>query len=151
EEGGVIKVDSRLVVIPAAVIDANGAPVSGLKAEDFRVVEEGKVQKVDNVATADAVPLEIALLFDVSASTDAMFRFEQDTAAKFLKEVMRPDDRAVIYTIGQKPILVQGRDTAEKATASVLNISATKGATAFFDTVGDAAKYLRTMSPDGRR
>ena len=27
--------------------------------------------------------LEIALLFDVSASTDAMFKFQQETAAKF--------------------------------------------------------------------
>jgi hypothetical protein len=64
---------------------------------------------------AMSVPLEIALLFDVSASTDAMFRFQQQTAAKVLKEVLRPDDRATIYTVGQKPILVQGRDTAERS------------------------------------
>jgi VWFA-related protein len=80
-----------------------------------------------------------------------MFKFEQETAAKFLREVLRPDDRAVIYTVGQKPVMVQGRDTAEKSIASIMNISATKGATAFFDTVSDAAKYLKTMSPDGRR
>ena len=151
EDETVIKVDSRLVVVPVSVTNANGDPVLGLTAKDFAIEEEGRKQTIENAGDALSVPLEIALLFDVSASTDAMFRFEQETAAKFLKEVMRPDDRAVIYTIGQKPILVQGRDTAEKATASVLNISATKGATAFFDTVGDAAKYLRTMSPDGRR
>jgi len=151
EEGGVIKVDSRLVVIPAAVIDASGAPVSGLKAEDFRVVEEGKVQKIDNVATADAVPLEIALLFDVSASTDAMFRFEQDTAAKFLQDVMRGNDRATIFTIGASPVLIQPRDTAEKSTAAVKAIVPTKEYTAFYDSVGEAADYLRKNSPEGTR
>src|SRR5215470_6539553 len=78
---GVYKVESRLVVVPVAVIDTNGQPVQGLKAEDFRVLEEGKAQKIDHLGTAEQVPLEIALLFDVSASTDAMFKFEQETAA----------------------------------------------------------------------
>src|SRR6185503_8333370 len=33
----VIKVDSRLVVVPVSVIDANGQPVSGLTVGDFRI------------------------------------------------------------------------------------------------------------------
>ncbi|HEX2640355.1 MAG TPA: VWA domain-containing protein [Pyrinomonadaceae bacterium] len=147
----VIKVSSRLIVVPASVIDGNGLPVQGLTAKDFRISEEGRVQKVENVGTAEAVPLEIALLFDVSASTDAMFRFEQQTAAQFLKDVMRADDRATVYTVGQEPILVQGRETAEKSIASVMSIQPTKGATAFFDTVREAANYLRANAPEGRR
>jgi VWFA-related protein len=151
DDEGVIKVESRLVVIPASVTDANGQPVQGLTKEDFRVVEEGKPQKIDNVGSADAVPLEIALLFDVSASTDAMFKFEQETAAKFLLDVMKPKDRATIFTVGQTPILVQGRDTAEKSVMSVRSIAATKGATAFFDTVSMASTYLRKNAPEGTR
>ncbi|MBK8465259.1 MAG: VWA domain-containing protein [Chloracidobacterium sp.] len=147
----VIKVSSRLVVVPVSVTDANGNPVEGLTARDFRVLEEGKAQNIENVGSADKVPLEIALLFDVSASTDAMFKFQQETAAKFLREVLRPEDRATIYTIGQKPVLVQGRDVSERSIESVLTISATKGATAFFDTVSAAAKELRTKSPLGTR
>ena len=151
EDDTVIKVDSRLVVVPVSVTDAKGDPILGLTAKDFAIEEEGRRQQIENAGDAMSVPLEIALLFDVSASTDAMFKFEQQTAAKFLQQVMRPDDRAVIFTVGQKPIMVQGRDTAEKAVASVLNITATKGATAFFDSVKEAASYLRTMSPEGRR
>src|ERR1041385_7554891 len=71
---GVYKVESRLIVVPVAVTDASGQPVEGPKAEDFRVLEEGKPQKIDHLGTAAQVPLEIALLFDVSASTDAMFK-----------------------------------------------------------------------------
>ena len=151
EDDTVIKVDSRLVVVPVSVTNANGDPVLGLTGKDFAIEEEGRKQTIENAGDALSVPLEIALLFDVSASTDAMFKFEQETAARFLKEVMRPDDRAVVFTVGQKPVMVQGRDTAERSAAAVLNITATKGATAFFDTVRDAAKYLRTMSPEGRR
>src|SRR5689334_11813550 len=74
----VIKVSSRLVVIPVSVTDAAGQAVVGLGTKDFSILEEGKAQTLENVGSADVVPLEIALLFDVSASTDPMFRFEQE-------------------------------------------------------------------------
>jgi VWFA-related protein len=147
----IIKVESRLVVVPVSVTDASGNPVTGLGIPDFRISEEGKAQTVEAVGSADVVPLEIALLFDVSGSTDPMFRFEQEMAAKFLRDVMRPIDRATIFTIGQTPKLVQGRETAEKAIEGVKAIPATKGATAFFDTVRAAANYLRTNAPEGSR
>lgn len=151
EEEGVVKVNSRLIVIPVSVTDSTGNPVLGLGPADFRVVEESRNQTIDSVADANKVPLDIALLFDVSASTDAMFKFEQETAAKFLREVMRPIDTATIYTVGMTPMQVQPRDTAEKSITSLMAIPPTKGATAFFDTVKQAADYLRTSSPEGRR
>lgn len=150
-EDEVIKVNSRLVVVPVSVTDANGQPVTGLTTADFRVLEENRNQTLDNVAGADKVPLEIALLFDVSASTDAMFKFELETAAKFLKDIMKPEDRATIYTIGQTPVLVQGRDTSERSINSLISLAATKGATAFFDTVATAARYLSSKAPEGSR
>jgi len=151
EEEGIIKVESRLVVVPAAVTDANGNPVTGLTTADFKIVEEGKPQKIEAVAGAEQVPLEIALLFDVSASTDAMFKFEQETAAKFLRDVLRQNDRATIFTVGESPILVQPRDTAEKSISSIKTIAPTKEQTAFYDSLSAAATYLRKNSPEGTR
>lgn len=151
DDDQVIKVDSRLVIVPVSVTNANGEPVVGLKPENFLIREENQAQTIDSLGDAETVPLEIALLFDVSASTDTMFKFQQETAAKFLREVMRSDDRATIFTVGQKPVLVSGRDTAERAAESVKGIVPTKGATAFFDTVRAAATYLRENAPDGRR
>ncbi len=151
EEEAVIKVDSRLVVVPVSVTNANGEPVQGLTVKDFNILEEGRSQTIESVGNAENVPLEIALLFDVSASTDAMFRFQQETAAKFLKEVLRPEDRATIFTVGQKPILVQGRENADRSIDGILSIKPTKGATAFFDTVREAADFLKINSPAGRR
>src|SRR6266404_1211532 len=147
----VIKVDCRLVVVPVSVTDADGRPVMGLTAADFRISEENRLQTIENVRSADLVPLEITLLFDVSASTDTMFKFEQETAARFLQDVMRPIDRATIFTIGAKPTLVQPRDTAEKSAAQVRSIVPTKEFTAFYDTVGAAAEYLRRNAPEGTR
>ena len=146
-----IKIESRLVVIPVSVTDAAGNPVTGLGKNDFAVVEEGKRQQVDNVGSADVVPLEIVLLFDVSASTDAMFKFQQETAAKFLQEVMKPTDHATIFTIGASPVLVSARQTSDKAVASLRTIAPTKQYTAFYDSVAEAASYLSKNAPSGTR
>jgi Ca-activated chloride channel family protein len=151
DEGEVIKVESRLVVVPVSVTDAAGQPVLGLKAQDFRVTEENKPQQIEQVSDAEKVPLEIALLFDVSASTDAMFQFEQETAAKFLQEVMRPEDRATIFTIGERPLMIQARDSAERSAISIKTILPTKQYTAFYDTVFAAASYLQRNTPPGSR
>lgn len=151
EEDQVIKVSSRLIVVPVSVTDASGEPVLGLKAANFRLSEEGRAQAVDSVGTAENVPLEIALLFDVSASADAMFKFQQETAAKFLQDVLRPDDRATVFTVGQKGALVQGRETAEKSMVAVKSIVPTKEQTAFYDSVRFAANYLERNTPEGRR
>ena len=151
DEDQVVKVNSRLVVIPVAVTDANGQAVQGLTVNDFRVTEENRPQQLDAVRTAEEVPLEIALLFDISASTDAMFKFEQQTAAKFLRDVMRPNDRATVFTIGASPVLVSPRDTADKSIAAISTIAPTKAFTAFYDSVSMAAEYLRKNAPEGTR
>lgn len=151
DDGDIIKVDSRLVVVPVSVTNAGGQPVTGLTVKDFRVLEENKSQEIAQVSDAEKVPLEIALLFDISASTDAMFQFEQETAAQFLRDVMRPDDRATIFTVGERPIMVQARDTSDKSAISVRTIQPTKQLTAFYDSVSIAANYLQKSTPQGRR
>ena len=151
EDDEIIKVESRLVVVPVSVTDASGQAVTGLTAQDFRIAEEGRAQTIENLGNADVVPLEIALLFDISASTDKMFKFEQETAAKFLQDVMRPDDRATVFGIGSKVQLISPRDNAERSAAAVRTIVPTKDSTAFFDTVGEAAEYLRKNARTGTR
>jgi Ca-activated chloride channel family protein len=150
-EDEVIKVNSRLVVVPVSVTDANGNPVTGLTTADFRVLEENRQQTLESVSGADKVPLEIVLLFDVSASTDTMFKFQLETAAKFLRDVMRPEDRAAIFTVGERPVMIQPRDTAEKSIASIQSIVPMKGYTAFYDTVAAASDYLRKNAPEHSR
>ena len=151
DDGEIIKVESRLVVVPVSVTDSSGQPVLGLTTKDFRVLEENKNQQIENVSDAEKVPLEIALLFDISATTSPMFQFQQETAAQFLKDVMRSDDRATIYTVGAKPLMIQGRDTAEKAAVAIKSILPTKQYTAFYDSVAEAADYLQKNAPSGRR
>lgn len=147
----IIKVESRLVVVPVSITDTNGEPVTGLQVEDFLILENKRPQEIVQISDAEKVPLEIAILFDISATTNAMFKFEQETAIQFLRDIMRPEDRATIFTIGESPVMVQARDTAERSDISIKSIQPTKQFTAFYDTVRIATDYLDKNTPSGRR
>ena len=155
DEDEVVRVTSNLVVVPVSVTNAAGEPVQGLKLEDFRLEEEGRAQQIAQVGDAEQVPLDIALLFDVSSSVTArdFFTFQQEAAARFLRQVLKPTDRAAIFTIGQAPRMEQALASADAATAKLKTIPPAKVSTgtAFYDTVTAAAKYLSANAPGRHR
>jgi VWFA-related protein len=151
----VVKVTSNLVMVPVAVTDPQGNAVQGLTINDFRLEEEGRQQQISELGDPEQVPLAIAVLFDVSSSVSqkGFFAFQQATAAAFLKQVMRPTDKAAVFTITAQSTLVQPLASAEKAAGTVQSIppATTPVATAFYDTVAAAAKYLEENSPSNHR
>ncbi len=148
-----IKIESRLVIIPVSIVDAAGQPVLGLTAKDFRVQENGKTQEIAQVSDAEKVPLEIALLIDVSTSVNPIFEFEKTAAAQFLEKVMKPDDHATIFLINDKPVLTTERETSAQASSRIRTVvlSGKQTQTAFYDTVTLAAKYLQRNAPQNSR
>jgi Ca-activated chloride channel family protein len=155
DDDEVITVTSNLVVVPVSVTNERGEPAQGLKAADFRLEEEGRAQEIAQVGDAEQVPLDIAILFDVSSSVSqkSFFEFQQRAAAAFLKDVLKPTDRAAVITITREPRLVQTLTTAEQAGAKLTAIPAAASAepTAFYDTVSYAAKYLADNAPGRHR
>ena len=151
----VIRTTSNLVMVPVSVTDRDGQAVQGLTKADFRLQEEGKQQEITGIGNPEEVPLAIALLFDISSSVSqkGFFQFQQQAAATFLKQVMKPADRAAIFTIATQPDMVQALSTAEVATAKMLTIppATSSVATAFYDTVTAAATYLETAPSQFRR
>ncbi len=147
----VVRVTSNLIVVPVSVTDAQGQPIIGLTVKDFRLEEEGRVQEIAQIGNPEQVPLDIAVLLDISGSVNARIEFEKEAAARFLKQVLRPGDRATIYAIGMQPQLVQTLTTAEAATARLRTVAATKGPTAFYDTVVEASQYLARSTPAQNR
>ncbi len=111
----VIRTTSNLIMVPVSITDRDGQAVQGLTKEDFRLQEEGKQQEITSIGNPEEVPLAIALLFDISSSVSqkGFFQFQQHAAAAFLKQVMKPADRAAIFTIATQPTMVQPLSTAE--------------------------------------
>ncbi|HEY8186492.1 MAG TPA: VWA domain-containing protein [Pyrinomonadaceae bacterium] len=155
EDVDVIRVNSNLVMVPVSVVDVTGEAVRGLQVSDFRLEEEGRPQDIVAIGNPDEVPLDIAILFDVSSSVSqkGFFSFQQKAAASFLKQVLKPVDRAAVFTITDQPALVSPLASAETAATKLLTIPAatTPVPTAFYDTVIAAAKYLVENSADRHR
>lgn len=149
----VVRVSSNLVVVPVSVIDTTGNPVRNLKASDFRLEEAGKTQEIAQVGTPDEVPLDIALLFDLSSSVSSRFIFQQQAASRFLKEVLRPTDTATIYAIDSEGHMVQPRGSVDAAIAKLMSFKAATvpTPTAFYDSVKAAATYLAQNAPKDHR
>ncbi|HEV8426395.1 MAG TPA: VWA domain-containing protein [Pyrinomonadaceae bacterium] len=151
----VIKTSSNLVMVPVSVTDQNGQAVQGLQVTDFRLEEEGKQQEISGIGDPEQVPLAIALLFDISSSTSqkGFFASQQNAAATFLRLVMKPADRAAIFTITGQPTMVQPLASSETSAAKMASIPAatTSVPTAFYDTVAAAANYLTKNAPSNFR
>jgi Ca-activated chloride channel family protein len=151
DDDDIVRVTSNLIVVPVSVTDGQGNPVLGLKAGDFRLEEEGRPREIAAIGDPGQVPLDIAVLLDVSGSVNPRFEFEREAAIRFLREVLRSGDRAAILTIGEKSQLIHPLDSAEKAIASLRAVQATKGPTAFYDTVVDAVRHLAEKTTTARR
>ena len=140
----VIRTNSNLVMVPVSVTDQTGTAVQGLQVADFRLEEEGKQQEISGIGNPEQVPLAIALLFDISSSvsTKGFFASQQNAAAAFLKLVMKPSDKAAIFTITGQANLVQPLASADASAAKMLSIPPATASvpTAFYDTVDAAAK-----------
>ena len=151
----VVRVTSNLVMVPVSVTDQTGNAVQGLQVADFRLEEESKQQEISSLGDPEQVPLAIALLFDVSSSVggSGFFASQQNAAATFLKLVMKPADKAAIFTITGTPTMVQPLASADVSTAKMLTIPSPVAnvPTAFYDAVDAAAKYLTASAPSNYR
>jgi Ca-activated chloride channel homolog len=145
EEGEeVVRISSNLVPLPAIVIDAQGRAVVDLKAEDFELKVDGEAKPIGDVSRAET-PVSIALLFDNSSSQVSGRDFERQAGIRFLKSVIRPVDRAAVFSISTEPELSQPLTNDVRALVRTIESFKTPeaAATALFDTVVLAADYLK--------
>ncbi|HEX2271397.1 MAG TPA: VWA domain-containing protein, partial [Pyrinomonadaceae bacterium] len=114
DEGDVVRVETQLVSVPAVVTDASGRPLSGLKPENFRIIEDGQVQTIANFGTAET-PFEIALLLDTSGSTREDVALIRSAANSFI-EALRPGDRVGVIAFNTAQTVAEPVATVEVLT-----------------------------------
>ncbi|MFB3902239.1 MAG: VWA domain-containing protein [Acidobacteriota bacterium] len=148
-----IRVSSNLVLVPVSVTDSNQKPVKNLSIEDFRVTEDGLPQTIANMQEPGQSPVELALLIDISGSVMPRFRFEQEAGSQFVRSVAGLQQFVTLFTVGPEARIVSQRtNDAAAAVSALMSLTPTREATAFYDTLVSAARYLRqTASPFSRR
>ncbi|MGD1069811.1 MAG: VWA domain-containing protein [Bryobacteraceae bacterium] len=136
---------TTLQSIPVRVLDKNGSDVSGLAAQDFTLLDNGKPQQIAFFATG-RVPVSLAVLLDTSRSMD--FGGKLQRAQQLLAPLLHanhPDDEIFFLPFtdrieafekiaGERRILPPARGVG----------SLPGGGTAFYDALASALCHLRT-------
>ena len=99
--GTTLKVDVKLVNVFVTVTDEHGAPVAGLKKEDFALLEDGKPQTISVFDKESALPLSIVLDIDTSLSTRKDLPLELSSARRFAHAILRPVDAISLYSFSE--------------------------------------------------
>jgi len=99
--GTTLKVDVKLVNVFVTVTDEHGAPVAGLKKEDFALLEDGKPQTISVFDKESALPLSIVLDVDTSLSTRKDLPLELSSARRFAHAILRPVDALSLYSFSE--------------------------------------------------
>lgn len=100
QQGPVIKTEVSLVNLFATVRDKKKHIITGLKKEDFRVFENDQEQKVAFFSSESALPITMGLLIDTSRSEENRLPAEQEAATRFLNQVLRKGDEAMVISFG---------------------------------------------------
>lgn len=145
-----ISVTTDLVVLPVNVTDSNGAFVSGLQKQHFRVYEDGALQKITIFAEED-IPVTVGLLVDHSRSMGpklpevraAVSTFAHSSNPEDEMFVVDFSDHVSIESLGGRAFTGDVK-ILEKA---LLGISA-QGQTALYDAVADGLKHLQLGARD---
>jgi VWFA-related protein len=98
-----IREQVNVVEIPFTVKDSKGQLVSGLKARDIQVYENGLRQHI-SVFTDEALPLSVALVIDQSMSQDDMLRVNDALGA--LQNAFSPYDEVAVFTYNKSPKMI---------------------------------------------
>ena len=112
-----IQIDSSVVILNASIKNADGRHASGLRKEQFKIIEDGVEQSVDYFS-AEETPFAAVILLDTSGSMEERVSMARAAAIRFL-DGLRTSDNAAIYRFDSKVELVQpfsnSRDIAESA------------------------------------
>lgn len=106
EFGAVVKVTA--IELPITVLDRGGNPVEDLTQDDFTVFEDKVEQTISHFSLHRDLPVRMGMVIDTSGSMEETLPTVQRVVMGFLRDLLRPRDRAFIETFSDRPDLLAG-------------------------------------------
>ena len=146
-----------LVHFSVIVTDKAGSPITGLKPEDFALLEEGKPQSItyfaegdpdDGASLGDVLPLRLGVAIDTSGSMDRDIKDVRTGVIKFLLQNTTAIDFTLVDFDTEIRVTRYGPDETERLIERIRRKKA-DGWTALYDAVG---VYLNSVgAQDGQK
>ena len=96
----VVRSEVNLVNVAFVARDSEGKLVEDLTRNDIELYEDEVPQKIEFFTKSTDLPLSLGLLVDISNSQDHFGKQHKKDLQGFLKEVLRPQDRAFLLCFG---------------------------------------------------
>ncbi len=132
-EGAVFRADTRLVVLPATVVDKNGHLVTSLPQKAFKVFENGVEQQIRFFKRED-VPVSMGIVIDNSGSMRDK-RQKVEASAMTLVKASNPIDEIFIVNFNDEAFLDRDFTSKPKELDEGLTKIDSRGGTAMRDAV----------------
>ena len=147
-DDGAVSEDLRYVNAPAYIsevsVDAvelfttvsdKGRPVQGLHASNFKVFEDGAIQKIESFEYVKNLPLTLGVLIDTSASMLESLPEAQAAALAFIEFSIGEKDRAFTVSFDNEPyLLTKLTNRKDRIVRSLAGLRA-EGSTALYDAI----------------
>jgi VWFA-related protein len=140
-----IAVSANLVLLPVKVTDDRGTFVSGLKLDDFRVFEDGQLQKLTVFEQGDT-PVTVGLIVDHSRSMGSKLPDVVTAVSSFAHSSNHHDEMFVVDFNDDVLIeLMRGKAFSNDAKdlEEALKAVSARGRTALYDAVSEGLHHLQ--------
>ncbi len=147
QDDDTIKLESDLVTVDVAAVNARGEPVTDLKATEIRLFEDGAPRPIDFFASASlpdlARPLAVVIALDTSGSITREELEVQRRAAQQFADLVRPESLFAVVAYNHEVKVLQ-KFTSEKRDVSKAfdKIRDVGGATRIFDALDQSVSML---------
>lgn len=140
-----IAVTANLVLLPVKVADARGTFIPGLKLQDFRVYEDGQLQKLTVFEEGDT-PVTVGLVVDHSRSMGSKLP-DVVTAVSSFAHSSNPQDEMFVVDFNDDVSIELMRGKAfsndAKELEEALTAVSARGRTALYDAVSEGLHHLQ--------
>src|SRR5688572_26665220 len=94
---------SDLVILSATAVDDRGRPITDLRADELRIFEDGRPQRIEHFSGSASTPARLLLLADASGSmTTTLKTASTRMAALQILAALRPEDEAALAAFDHK-------------------------------------------------
>ena len=136
ETGPAFRAGAEAVTVDVAVRQG-GRPVTGLRAEDFQVLDNGVPQAIVDLSY-EHLPIDVTVAFDISASVTAGLLSQLHVAVQELRKDLGRTDRLRLLTFNHRVRRAVDVTDAPQAVDAAFERIRTGGSSAIFDSIAVA-------------
>jgi Ca-activated chloride channel homolog len=158
KEDDVVRISTTLVTVTLNVKDHHGKIVPNLEQKDFHLFEDGVEQEiayfdpgseVKRTVSQSTLPLTVALLLDVSDSTEFKLNQIQQAAIAFIDQ-LQPDDRILVVAFDKRVQVLAEATKDRTVLREAIGRTQTGGGTSLYSAI-DIAINNRLRNISGRK